>query len=66
MWIYDRVPLEVVFWSLRNRGVPDSLIGVIEDMFADARTDEALPYDFQVPRTGTVPVSFRRGHGCCV
>ena len=35
---FDRVPREVVYWSLRKRGVPERLIGIIKSLYAGART----------------------------
>ena len=35
---FDRVPREVVYWSLRKRGVPERLIGMIKSLYAGART----------------------------
>jgi hypothetical protein len=35
---FDRVPREVVFWSLRRKGVSEKIIRVIKSMYDEART----------------------------
>ena len=35
---FDRVPREVVYWSLRKRRVPERLIGMIRSLYDGART----------------------------
>ena len=35
---FDRVPREVVYWSLRKRGVPERLIGIIRSLYEGAKT----------------------------
>ena len=35
---FDRVPREVVYWSLRKRGVPERLIRMVKSLYEGART----------------------------
>ena len=35
---FDRVPREVVYWSLRKRGVPERLVRMIKSLYSGART----------------------------
>ena len=41
---YDRVPREVVYWSLRRRGVPEKLVRLVEMMYERARTAVRTKY----------------------
>ena len=70
---YDRVPREVVYWSLRKRGVPEYLVKMIEVTYKGARTrvrteygkTDAFDYkDWSTPRIGIEPifVYYHYGH----
>ena len=35
---YDRVPRELMWYSLRRKGVPEAYINIIRDMYAGCKT----------------------------
>ena len=41
---YDRVPMELIWWSLRNKNVPEGYIKVIQDMYKDSLTQIQTRY----------------------
>ena len=34
---YDRVPREVIYWSLRRKGVPEKLVGLIQETYRNTK-----------------------------
>ena len=36
---YDRVPRELIWWSLRKKRVPESCNKIIQDMYEDCQTE---------------------------
>ena len=34
---YDRVPMELIWYSLRREGVPEAYINIIRDMYAGCK-----------------------------
>ena len=41
---YNRVPIEVVYWSFRKRGVPEYLVKMVEATYKEARTRVRTKY----------------------
>ena len=35
---YDRVPRELIWWSLRKKGIPEQYVAMIQDMYQDTQT----------------------------
>ncbi len=35
---YDRVPRELIWWCLREKGVPEGYVTIIQDMYNDCET----------------------------
>ena len=35
---YDRVPREVIYWSLRRKGVPEKLVRLIQETYRNTKT----------------------------
>ena len=35
---YDRVPRGLIWWCLRNKGVPEGYVTIIQDMYNDCDT----------------------------
>ena len=35
---YDRVPRDLIWWSLRKKGIPEQYVAIIQDMYQDTQT----------------------------
>ena len=35
---YDRLPIDLISWSLRKKGIPKQCVAIIQDMYQDTQT----------------------------
>ena len=69
---YDRVPRQEVWRCMREKGVPEKYVMIVQDMYEGARTrvkssvglTDMIPVRRATPRIFLEPLHFRHDYGC--
>src|SRR6218665_3784130 len=70
---FDRVPREVVYWSLRKKGVLEKIVRLVRSMYVDAKTAVRYRYHMRIrnpswraSRILSQPTALHNSNGCCI